>query len=77
MGRTQIEVSTDTRDVLNAARVDLYADAGQVLTADGRLLFLLGFWYQLRLTAEGAEAAQLVAASMAKAGIGRDRRCAG
>jgi len=77
MSRAVIEVSPDTRDAINDARVDLYADAGQVLNADGRLMFLLGFWQAARHTTDGREAAQLVAGNMRKAGIGRDRRCAG
>lgn len=75
MKRAVIEVSPETRNTLNAARVDLYADAGQVLNADGRILFLLGVWRYIRMTDLGAEACHVTAAGLARAGAGQDRRC--
>lgn len=48
MARTTIQVTDSTRDLLNAARVNLYTDAGQVLNADGLVLFLLGVWLHVR-----------------------------
>lgn len=67
MTYTRIEVSEDTRDAINAARVDLFADAGQVLNSDRRILFLLGVWRHVRLTEAGAEACRAAALGLARA----------
>lgn len=75
MKRAVIEVAPETRNTLNDARVDLYADAGQVLNADGRILFLLGVWRYIRMTDLGAEACRITALGLSRAGVGIDRRC--
>lgn len=75
MKRAVIEVAPATRDAVNAARVDLYNDAGQVLNSDGRILFLLGVWRHVRLTEQGAEACRVTASNLARSGAGSDRRC--
>lgn len=77
MGRSQIEVSTDTRDALKDARIYIYADAGQVLNTDGLLLFLLGVWRHVRLTELGAEACQISGQHLAQTGGVSRQGCRG
>lgn len=77
MQKADMRVTSETRDALNAARVDLFADAGQVLNASGRIQFLLGVWRAVRHTEQGAEAIQLVARNLAQASGMADGRCAG
>lgn len=67
MSRSGIEVTTETRELINAARVDMYADAGMVLNSNLRILFLLGVWQYVRDTPAGVEACQVTADNLRQA----------
>lgn len=60
MARAVIEVDSSVRDLLRDSRVDMYSDAGQVMSYSDQLTFLLGVWRYVRCTEAGAAAFQVM-----------------